>query len=256
MSRRKRIAISLVCALLVMLVCGLYASHVQDEANRERSQVLRRYGGEVVALAVARRALEAGEVVGSADVDACDWISSLAPEGALTSVDDVVGREVSVPIAANMPFSELNFRDTSYLSDIPAGHVAVSVPVTDKLGMGAGVAQGSHAVAYGVAENDVKLVAGDLIVLSSPGSGGSGFSRGALVVAVPAQSVPAVLMASANGELRLVIPADDVRMSAQEGQGSPNVEPVTSAHDAADDKKADMRDGAQKDQGQMSGEVA
>ena len=223
MSQRLRIAVSTACALVVVLACMLYGTHVRNEAEQERTETLRRYGGETATLVVANHSIEAGEVVGAADVSTRDWISSLAPEGAFMSTDDVLGREVSIPVAANTPLCELNFRDTSQIASIPEGHVAVSVPISDKLGLSSAASVGSHVVAYRVKEGSAEPIGELATVLSVPGSTGGSSSKGFITVAVAASDVPAVLSASTSGDLRLVVPADDVREYASASGSDNNV---------------------------------
>lgn len=211
MPKRSRLVLSALCAFVAVLACVLYARHVRGEAERERAETLRRYGGDMVTLVVANRAMEAGETVAMADVESAEWIASLAPEGALFSLDDVVGREVSVPVAAHAPLCELNFRDVGAVADIPSGHVAVSVPITEKLGVTAAVAVGSHVIAYRAADGATELITQDAMVLSDVGTSGQAFGRQSLTIAVLPADVTAILETSATGDLRLVVPADDVR---------------------------------------------
>ncbi len=210
MSKRPRVVISLACALLAVAICAAYVGSVREEAARASTEAMRRYGGEVVSLVVATRTIEAGEVVSMVDVETREWLSSLAPEGAQTSVDEVVGREVSVPACAGAPLTSLNFRDPGEMAEIPAGHVAVSIPITEKLGVTYGIAVGTHVVTYRATEGSAELIGGDATVLAVPGTGNS-MGRGSLTIAVTAKDVPTVLAASASGDLRLVVPADDVR---------------------------------------------
>lgn len=233
MTKRMRLLVSVACAVLAVAVCALYAQHVEAEAQRERTQTLQRYGGDVISLVVANRALEPGETVVASDVEARDWISSLAPEGALLSMDEVVGKEVSVPVAANAPLLELNFRDLSLIKDIPAGHVAVSIPITEKLGISAAVAVGARVVAYKATEGAAEPLGSSAIVLAVP-TGGSSLSHGTITIAVPSADVSAVLASSAAGDLRLVVPADDVKELPKQKKQASEVEPQGNA----DSKKA------------------
>ena len=228
MTKRMRLVISAACAVLAVAVCALYAQHVEAEAQRERAQTLQRYGGDVVSLVVSNRALEPGETIAASDVEVRDWISSLAPEGALLNADEVVGREVSVPVAANAPLLELNFRDLSLIEDIPAGHVAVSIPVTEKLGISAAVAVGSRVVAYKAAEGAAEPLGSSAIVLAVP-TGGSSMSHGTITIAVPSNDVSAVLASSAAGDLRLVVPADDVKELSKQKERTSEVDPQGNA---------------------------
>ena len=235
-SKRLRLLLSLACALAAGAICTAYTTHVRDEAERARTEAMRRYGGEVVQLVVATRTIEAGEVVNMADVETRDWLSSLVPDGAQTSVDDVVGLEVSVPACSGAPLTELNFRDPEQMADIPSGHVAVSVPITEKLGVTTGIAVGTHVVAYRATEGTAELIGGDATVLGVPGTSSS-VARGSLTIAVTAKDVPEVLTASASGELRLVVPADDVtELEAGTSKESVSVPPVDANKDAGEGK--------------------
>jgi pilus assembly protein CpaB len=232
MSGRFRIVLSLAFALLGVVSCLAYADSVRSEAERVRSDAIARFGGEVASLVVANRALEAGDVVTESDVSVRDWVSDLAPSGALTSLDDVVGRQVSVPVAEGAPLTELNFRDESVLAEVPAGHVAVSVPVTEKLGISRGVTRGARLSAYAVSDEGPRLIASDIEVLSELGSTTGIVASQQVTIAVLPNDVTAVLAASASGALRLVIPADDVEVGGDAPQVGP---PDEVAPDEADE---------------------
>lgn len=208
MSRRFRIIFSLSCAVLAALLCLNYADHVQNEAQRARAEVLERYGGEVVTLVVTTAALEPGDVATQANVTTREWLVDLAPEGALTSLDDVVGREVGNAAPKGVPLTEVTFRDSSTMAEVPAGRVAVTVPVTDKLGIAHDVSQGATLAAYEVTTEGTKLLSPSLIVLAVPVTTGVGTSS-QLTVAVLPDDVPAILTASATNDLRLVMPGAD-----------------------------------------------
>ncbi|MDO4536752.1 MAG: SAF domain-containing protein [Coriobacteriales bacterium] len=225
MNKRKRMLISLGCALLSVLICLLYARQVEGEAERTRTEALERYGGEVVSLVVANRTLEAGETVSTRDVELRDWVASLAPKDAQTKLEEVVGKEISEPVAEGAPLTALNFREASELAEIPPGHVAVAIPVTDKLGVSSAIPVGSHVIAYRTDCDGTQLIAGDATILSSPGAAGSSAGRSTISVAVGSDDVSSVLAASTEGSLRLVIPADDVR-GTTETPRSKDVMPV------------------------------
>ena len=240
MSRRARLLVSLVCALASAAVCLMYTGHVRGEAEQARTEAIARYGGDVVSLAVTTRAIEAGEVVQVGDVEQRDWISTLAPEGALMSVDDALGREVSVPAAAGWPLTELNFRDESQM------------------------AVGAHVVMYRATENGAGLVGAEAIVMAVPGANTSGATRTTLTLAIKPDDVPLVLSASTAGDLRLVVPSDDVRKLAAGGEErTTNVEPVNGkdrnksdgSEKSDEDDKSDESDVDDKSVGQDEGEA-
>ena len=232
MPKRWRVLLSLACSAVAGVACLAYTAHVRSEADRVRTETMRRYGGDVVTLVVASRTLEAGEVVSAADVEMRDWLSSLAPEGAKTSLDEVVGCEVSVPACASAPLTALNFRDPEQLVDIPSGHVAVSVPITEKLGVTTGIAVGTHVVTYRAKDATAELIGGDATVLSVPG-GGTSMARGSLTIAVTPEDVPTILSASSAGDLRLVVPADDVKKLVSTDERTQNSVPPTATGETA-----------------------
>lgn len=241
MSKRLRIALSALCALVSVLACSLYAGSVREQAEQERTKTLERYGGSIVTLVVANRTIEAGEIVSTSDVGLVDWISSLAPEDALLSLDDVVGAEVSVPIAKNAPLCALNFRSDDQMIDIPSGHVAISVPVTEKIGLPSTVSVGSRVVAYRASEDATTLAVKDIIVLATPGSASTSIGKATLAIAVPAEHVAVILEASTLGDLRLVVPADDVKDLGSSPERVSEVLPKEAGQDQAD-KGEDKRE--------------
>lgn len=212
MSARFRIIFSAAFALLGVVSCLAYAESVRQEAERVRSDAIERFGGEVASLVVATQSIEAGEPITERNVRVRDWVADLAPADAIVNIEDALGREVSVPVAEGVPLTELNFRDELALSEVPAGHVAVSVPVTDKLGISRGVTRGMRVSAYAVLGDETRLIATDVEVLSELASSSSIAASQQITVAVLPADVSEVLGASASGSLRLVIPADDVEV--------------------------------------------
>lgn len=228
MSKRFRLIFALACAVLSMMLCALFADHVRGEAERVRSEAIARYGGEVVTLMVANENLEPGDVITQANVTMRDWLADLAPEGALMSLDETLGEEISVPAAKGAPLTKLNFRADETLAEVPAGHVALTLPITDKLGIPRTLGQGATLEAYQVSRDSTSLIATGMQVLSRPSANAS-LSGAQITLAVPPESVSAVLAASASGDLRLVIPASDV---AEKEKPAPEPNPSDTAEDS------------------------
>ena len=224
MSARFRIVLSAAFAVLGVVACLAYADSVRQEAERVRSDAIARFGGEVAHLVVANQPIEVGELITDRNVQLRDWVADLAPQGAIATLDDAIGREVSVPVAAGAVLTELNFRDESVVSEVPAGHVAVSVPVTEKLGIARGVTRGARVSAYAVSQDVPQLIATDVEVLSELATSVGVIATQQITIAVLPDDVPAVLGASASGDLRLVIPADDVETVAEPEQAEGPVE--------------------------------
>lgn len=242
MTKRFRLILSGALALLAVGFCALYAQEVRAEADRERSEVLERYGGEVVRLVVAPDGLEAGDTVSAQNVALREWVGTLAPKEALVSMDDAVGRQVTVPVAAGAPLTELNFRDGGEMPEVPSGYMALQVPLGEKLGLSASVGAGTRLVAYEVGDGGTRLLSADVQVLAASASGSSGLSRGSICVAVRPGDVAGLLSSSTAGTLRLVIPSEDVRASqVATAPSSVGAEPADSA-DVADAEGADDED--------------
>lgn len=249
MSLRFRLVFAGACALLAVMLCALCAQHAREGAERERNEALARYGGETVGLVVATDGLEVGDVVAASNVTERDWLSDLAPADAVTSLDDVMGKSVTVPVASGAPLTALNFREEAPMAEIPAGHVAVSVPVTDKLGLAANVSVGARVIAYQAAEGASELLCDDTSVLAVPATDRQTMRTGSITVAVPPDAVSRILSASASGDLRLVQPADDVtaadsadvaapdEVTAQPEVALPDA-PVQNGEEAADGRSA------------------
>ncbi len=219
MSVRFRVLFSTACAVLAVMVCLNYAQHVQAEADRARSEVLARYGGEVVTLVVSSAALEPGDIATQSNVTTREWLVDLAPEGALTSLDEVLGKEVGNAAPKGVPLTDVTFRDASTMAEVPAGRVAVTVPVTDRLGVPRDISQGATLAAYEVSGEGTSLICASMSVLAAPAQTSLGATP-QLTLAVLPEDVPAILAASASSDLRLVMPGTSVAQD-EEGMADP-----------------------------------
>lgn len=242
MKGRVRFAIAAACALVAILASGAYASSVQAQAEQERSEALERYGGEITQLVVAVRELEAGQTVGSSDVELRDWVSQMVPAGSYASVDDIVGQRLTSPVAEGMPLTETSVREDDSAIDVPAGEVATSVAVTERLGLAAGVSVGARLLAY-EAEDDGTHLLSDAITVLAVNEGQSALtSGGSVTVAMSPSVVNELLRCASAGSLRLVLPADDVDADELEAYEAPvSVEPLDN-EDAIGDAAEEAED--------------
>lgn len=232
MSRRFRILLSCAFALLAVVVCAAYASHVRDEAEQVRAEAIERYGGEVVSLVVANGELPRGHVVARGDVTVRDWLADLAPADAVTSLDEAVGKEVTNPVSAGSPLTSLSFREDAEAEKVPDGYVGLSVPLGERLGMPSSASSGTKLAAWEVREDGTKLLTSDLVLLSSVARSSLSGPTSVLVAVRPAD-VSTILSASAAGSLRIGMPADDVLAQLSE-QGTTAPASVPAEGDQAD----------------------
>ena len=63
MKRSVRLAISVVTGIAAAVVALAYASSVRQEAQAAQQEALARYGGELVAVCVASRDIEPGDMI-------------------------------------------------------------------------------------------------------------------------------------------------------------------------------------------------
>lgn len=208
MSRRLRYVVSALCALLSLVLCLAYGEQVRAQCTREREAALERFGGEVTTLVVATEPIEQGEKVDRNNVAERAWVAELAPASALTELDEVIGAEVSVPVAAGVPLTDLNFRNPADAIEVPADKVALTLMADDELGVPTGVAAGTTLAAFEVTDDGVRLITGDLRVLAAPTSGVLASSAQITVAVLPEEVAP-LLAASGEGSLRLAMPGEE-----------------------------------------------
>ena len=215
MTRRVRLALAAAFSLLTLVLCLAYGQQVRADADRERAEALERYGGEVTKVVVAGQALEVGDVVSRQNVVERDWVSDLVPKGSYVSLDEVVGRQVTVPASEGSPVTQLNFREAATSADVPDGYVAASVPFGEKLGLPSDIGVGTRVVAFRVGESGARVLSDDVQVISSLGEGDAG-ARASVTLAVRPQAVAELLVAGGEGSLRLIVPAEGVSVSERQ----------------------------------------
>ncbi|WP_051353648.1 Flp pilus assembly protein CpaB [Atopobium fossor] len=208
MSLKFRIVFSVACAVLVGILFLSYAQSVKAQAQAMRSEALSKYGGELVQVAVATSTIEAGKTIDSSDIQMRDWVAELVPQGAITDADSIIGKALTVPICAGAPLSEFNFREAGSGIEVPKGMVAISIPLTDKIGISAATLPGTSVAAYATNDSETSLVSANVLILASGAKQQSQSS--VLTLAVPVADVEQILSISASGQLRLVVPAEDV----------------------------------------------
>ena len=240
MNRRLRLVASGACALLSAALCLAYGEHVRSQSERLREEALERYGGEVVTLVVATEGIEVGESVSRVNVAEREWLVDLAPANAVTGLDSVLGTEVSVPVAAGVPLTELNFRDSAESVEVPPDRVALSVPLDDDLGVPPGTAVGASLAAYEADEDGVRMSFEDVRVLAVPKTGTRLMGSGSITVAVAPDDVARLLAASDAGCLRLALPGDEALALAEGEQSAPESVPAEKdGEDEAEDGEAE-----------------
>ena len=127
MKQGKRLIASVASGLLAAALSLWYGASLQAGTEQERQEMLAAYGGDLVSVCVASRDIDAGETIDEGCVRVEEWVAGMLPSGALTSVDDVIGRRATSAIPEQAVLCPLYFETRSGSLDIPEGRVAVSV---------------------------------------------------------------------------------------------------------------------------------
>lgn len=212
MRGRRRALVAGAFGVLAFSLAAAGADAARAEADRERAEAIARYGGEVTTLVVARTELAEGEELRQTNVVQREWLADLAPKGAAGSLDEVVGKRLTSPVAEGQPICEVDYSAADGGLAVPAGRVAVSVAIGDRTGLAGQAGCGARVQAYEVTDGQTTLVTPDAEVLSVPGarSGQASGTTSEATLAVPPGDVARLLAASSKGSLRLVLPASDV----------------------------------------------
>lgn len=212
MRRTARMAISLACGVLAVIIVLVYVSDVRAEADRAREQALAELGGEPVSVCVATRTIHPGELLDESNVAVEQWVAGLVPEDASDKLEDVVGKQVSSVIPERAVVCDAYLERDEEALEVPSGMVAVSVPADEARAVGGAVAPGDNVDVYvsssGVAD---RLCSGRVIDSSARVDGGSNASITWVTLAIEPEHVSEVLAATAQGSISLTLPASPMR---------------------------------------------
>lgn len=235
MKRKTRIAISLLSGLAAVLVALAYATTVRDEADRERNEVLAKYGGEMVQVCVATRDIEPGEPIDEGNTEVEPWVATLLPRDAETSMDAVTGKVATSRIPKRAVLCPRYFETSESGVEVPAGKVAVSVASSAERALGGALERDAEVDVYVSLDGVVdRLCAARVLDTSALAEGGGQLAW--VTLAVDADRVGELLAAAAKAQVTLVIPGSGVSAGDVAGRDAEK------AADGAADKRADAKD--------------
>lgn len=213
MKRGTRVLISLACGVLAAACAFLYASDVRAEAERAHEETLARYGGDTVSVCVATREIEPGETLMEGDVSLEEWVSSMLPRDAETSVRDVAGKTVTSHIPEGAVICSAYFKRDADALDVPSGMVAVSVPADEEHAVGGAILPGDRVDVYvskdGIAD---RLCDAQVIDTSARMAGTEGADITWVTLALEPERVAEVLAATARGSISLTLPGSGLEV--------------------------------------------
>lgn len=223
MNGRRTKAIGIACGVVCAACVALFLASVQGEAEQARAEVLERYGGDQIEVCVAARDIAPGETIDASAVETKTWVSDLLPEGAVTSVSDVVGKQTTSSILAGEVVSTRRFGERSALIDVPAGYTAVSVPAQEVQAVGGAVTPGAYVDVYATGGTSTDLIGDDVLVLATSASTSSDEASGSvkwITLAVEPESVQEFVSAAQTTNLYFALPGESRSAAGrEEGDG-------------------------------------
>lgn len=227
MHRRTRIIASALAGIAAALLAAWYGSSVRAEADQARQELLAAYGGELVSVCVAVEDIEAGETLDEGNVRLEEWVTTLLPADAETSLEDVLGKKATSSIPAHAVLSPLYLKVPDGDLEIPEGAVAVSVAVDAAHAVGGAAEPGMEVEVY-VSANGVadRLCLAEVIDTSIRDARGTADDLSWVTLAVDPERVEELLAAMARASIFLVAPGEDIALEGGE-------EPVDEAESEA-----------------------
>jgi len=208
-TKKIRILISVLSALLASFCFFAYVQSVRAEAEKSRAEAIQKYGGELTSILVATKQIEPGETLSSSNTQVKSWISDLIPEGAITNPESVMGRTVSSVIGVGMPVVSLHLRSVASQITIPENLIGLTISHGEKYGLAERLSAGTKLAAYEVTDSLITCIASDISVLSDD-TEGTLYTSSSVTLGLTPEQVPAVLSAYARGTLRFTLPGSKI----------------------------------------------
>ena len=209
MTKKTRILISVLSALLASFCFFAYVQSVRAEAEKSRAEAIQKYGGELTSILVATKQIEPGETLSSSNTPVNSWMSDLIPEGAITNPESVMGRTISSVIGVGMPVVSLHLRSVASQITIPENLIGLTISHGEKYGLAERLSAGTKLAAYEVTDSLITCIASDISVLSGD-TEGTLYTSSSVTLGLTPEQVPAVLSAYARGTLRFTLPGSKI----------------------------------------------
>ena len=209
MTKKTRILISVLSALLASFCFFAYVQSVRVDAEKSRAEAIQKYGGELTSILVATKQIEPGETLSSSNTQVKSWISDLIPEGAITNPESVMGRTVSSVIGVGMPVVSIHLRSVASQITIPENLIGLTISHGEKYGLAERLSAGTKLAAYEVTDSLITCIASDISVLSDD-TEGTLYTSSSVTLGLTPEQVPAVLSAYARGTLRFTLPGSKI----------------------------------------------
>lgn len=237
----KSTLVGVVCAACCAACVALYLAHINQQAESERAEALARYGGEQIEVLVATRNIAAGETLTEGSVDTRLWLADLLPEGAVTSADEVVGKQLGSSILKGEVVSTQRLSKASSDFEVPEGMAAVSVPTRDVQALGGALQPSMSVQVYATGPSSTELLVKDALVLETSLTESASLTSSSsawVTLAVPVESVQELVAAAQNLELYFVLLGEKGSSSASSEPGATEESAETNGSAAAGSSEA------------------
>lgn len=206
MKRKTRLIWSIACGVAAAALVLVYVASVRAEAARAQQDALERYGGDLVSVCVATRDIEPGETIDEGNTRVEEWVASLLPNEALTSLADAHGKTATSRIPKRAPLSSAYFERRDGTIEVPRGKVAVSVASDPEHAVGGALERGERVDVY-VSKDGVtdRLVSAEVLDTSALADGGGDMNW--VTLAVGESSVKELITAAVQGTVSLAVPS-------------------------------------------------
>lgn len=208
MKRKTRLALSIVTGLAACVVTALYVSNVRAEAERSQTEMMARYGGELVKVCVATSDIDAGDTIDSANVELTEWVATLLPEDAATSFRDIEGKQATSFIPKNSVVCGEHFASVERGLSVPAGSTAVSLALDDEHAVGGAIEAGCKVDVYVSVDGLADRLCQASVLQTNAETSGVSVPLEWVVLGVDTEHVGEVLAATERGTVSLAISVD------------------------------------------------
>lgn len=220
MRKKARVVVSVVSGLLAALLTCWYVTSVREEAQVRQREAIESYGGDVTRVCVATRDIEPGELIDDGNVAVEDWVSSLLPSDAYTSMEGVAGKTATSRIPKRAVVSSAYFTETRVGSlEVPGGMVAVSVASDEEHALGGAIKAGDRVDVY-ASRNSVADLLLSAQVLDTSATRIEGAALSWVTLGVEPERVPELLAATSQGMVTIATGDVSPAPGASEGEVS------------------------------------
>ncbi len=222
-SQKKQVIIALVCAVLAALALFAYSATISSEASVQRSNAVKKYGGQTAEVCVANKNISAGQIIKSEELQLLEYPIDLLPQGDVaTSLEEVVGKVAAIDIKGNEPLLLERIGDGSSRIAVPESLEAVSVATDDVLAVGGAIRAGSFVDVYvETSEGRIVSLGQNILVLETSSTADASTDEESqesltwVTLAVTRESVSELITASTRGTIHLALPGNQTRSGGE-----------------------------------------